>query len=162
MKKCTKCKEHFPLIRFKKDKSRKDGRSSWCKKCHSKSSCSYQKREENKERINKNKDRYRIKMYGLTEKKYQKLLKNQDNKCKICRKKPDKVLAIDHCHKTGEVRGLLCKKCNSGIGFLKDNPGFMAEALFYLLESESQKNLKYQVLGYIRGRMIKYKNILAK
>jgi len=159
MKRCTKCKSQFPLVRFKLDKTRKDGRSSWCKRCHSKQTLIYQQRSENTAKVSKNKNKYRLKMYGLNEDSYNALLKNQDYKCKICGKKNDndKTLSIDHCHETGRVRGLLCIRCNSGIGFLKDNPSLAAEALFYLLETEPKNNLKAQVVGYVLGRMTPYR-----
>lgn len=40
--------------------------------------------------------------------------------------------SIDHCHKTGKVRGLLCKTCNTGIGHLKDDPNILRSAINYL------------------------------
>ena len=69
------------------------------------------------------------------------LLEKQNNKCAICklpeiminpRTKELKNLAVDHCHKTGKVRGLLCVRCNHGIGNFKDNEIFLEEALKYL------------------------------
>lgn len=55
------------------------------------------------------------------------------NNCEICGAYSER-LVIDHCHKTGRFRGFLCSTCNSGIGFLYDNPLYVASALKYLLE----------------------------
>lgn len=77
--------------------------------------------------------------YGISQKDYEILYMAQDGKCAICgRSKPNgggarKVyLFIDHCHKTGEIRGLLCNTCNAGIGYLKDDPELLRRALDYL------------------------------
>lgn len=61
----------------------------------------------------------------------------QSNRCKICKIEfaDDKSACIDHCHKTGKVRGLLCKKCNSGIGMFGDDPEKVRKAHEYLMSS---------------------------
>lgn len=61
--------------------------------------------------------------YGLTLEDYREMLKNQNNACKICQAPPKEKrrLCVDHCHKTGKVRGLLCDKCNKAIGLLNDD-----------------------------------------
>lgn len=54
-----------------------------------------------------------VKTYGITADDYEELLKRQGGKCAICRARPrSKRLAVDHNHTTGEVRGLLCSRCN--------------------------------------------------
>src|SRR5499426_1627330 len=70
--------------------------------------------------------------YGLTLADYRALQSRQGNACAICRK-PARVLCIDHCHVTGRVRGLLCFKCNSALGFCNDDPRLLRAALAYLL-----------------------------
>jgi hypothetical protein len=58
-------------------------------------------------------DKYLRKKYGITETVYKKMLALFDGNCWICKKKPKKsVLNVDHDHKTGQVRGLLCFFCN--------------------------------------------------
>lgn len=75
--------------------------------------------------------------YGITVDEYNVMLKAQGGVCKICRNECDKrdVLSVDHCHKTGKVRGLLCHKCNAGLGAFGDNPNLVAAAAFYLGEA---------------------------
>ena len=75
-------------------------------------------------------------LYGLTMQDVQKMLKRQHYRCAICRKqlphKWGKGMAIDHDHQTGEVRGILCSHCNTGIGMFKDNPETTRKAARYL------------------------------
>jgi hypothetical protein len=79
----------------------------------------------------------RIRKYGIQPEIYYKLLNEQENRCAICKQEEEKRnLSIDHCHKTGRVRGLLCSNCNRGIGFLKDNVQFLKNAVQYLAENK--------------------------
>lgn len=73
--------------------------------------------------------------YGLTPEKFAALVDNQKGLCAICGLRPRK-LCVDHCHNTLKVRGLLCRKCNSGIGLLRDSPQLLKRALEYLTEKE--------------------------
>jgi hypothetical protein len=81
--------------------------------------------------------------YNLTEKQYNDMWDSQGHKCKICPKTDfgSKRPVVDHDHKTGEVRGLLCSKCNSLLGFANDNLAILEAAKQYLLESR-KKQLK--------------------
>ena len=76
----------------------------------------------------------RIRAYGISETIYSIMLENQGHKCAICNKPEStgKALAIDHDHKTNEVRGLLCNKCNRGLGFFEDNEELLKQALKHL------------------------------
>lgn len=68
--------------------------------------------------------------YSLTQEEYNRLTEDQNHRCKICNKKTD--LVVDHCHASGEVRGLLCSCCNSMLGYAKDNPETLIKAAEYL------------------------------
>ena len=57
--------------------------------------------------------------------------------CKICDDPDD--LVIDHCHTTGRVRGILCRTCNGGLGFFKDNIKALAGAVLYLSNNNNQQ-----------------------
>lgn len=73
--------------------------------------------------------------YGIDLKQYNLLLVNQNNACAICKTDQNKLtirLAVDHCHNTGKIRGLLCDKCNRGIGYLQDNTELLNNAVKYL------------------------------
>ena len=79
----------------------------------------------------------RIRKYGIQPEIYYKLLYEQESRCAICRQEEKKRnLSIDHSHKTGKVRGLLCSNCNRGIGFLKDNVQSLKNAIQYLAENK--------------------------
>jgi hypothetical protein len=65
---------------------------------------------------------FRLKRYGLSIEEYTKLFEGQNGCCKICGRHETKMkrpLCIDHCHKTGEVRALLCNKCNQIVGLVE-------------------------------------------
>lgn len=68
--------------------------------------------------------------YGITAETYETLVKEQNGKCAIC--KTEAIYAVDHCHTSGEIRGLLCLKCNLMIGYAKDNPELLRAGAEYL------------------------------
>ena len=76
--------------------------------------------------------------YGIDLVDYNRMLNEQDGKCKIC-KAEVKRLVVDHCHITKRVRGLLCNHCNVGIGMLKESENIMREALNYINEHNVKK-----------------------
>ena len=98
-------------------------------------------REKNKEKSAINKKKYHLRVnFNLTYEEYNNMLKEQSNKCKICKtifsKTEYKTLpCVDHCHTTDKVRGLLCVNCNSGIGMLKDSTNLLKKAINYLEEA---------------------------
>lgn len=80
----------------------------------------------------------RLRKYGLTEDEYDFIFEQQGGSCKLCSFKPRiRNLAIDHDHRTGKVRGLLCNECNLGLGKFKDDPELLKEAAKYLEEHGS-------------------------
>jgi hypothetical protein len=86
-----------------------------------------------------------LKYYNITFNNYNEMYKKQDGRCKICNKfgikhtgiltLPKKGLFVDHDHKTGKVRGLLCHTCNHLLGFAQDNPAILTQAIKYLQET---------------------------
>lgn len=79
--------------------------------------------------------RMQLQRKGLTLKDYDRVVSKQGKTCAICRGPPDglwKKYSIDHCRKTGKMRGLLCNKCNLGIGYFRDNPLLLKKAIAYL------------------------------
>ena len=77
-----------------------------------------------------------IKTYGITQDEYEQMLKNQNHSCAICgineKYVSNKRFHVDHDHDTGEIRGLLCSKCNQAIGLLQDSSDFCNSAAEYL------------------------------
>lgn len=77
----------------------------------------------------------KLKRYGISRDQYESLLIIYNFACGICGRHQDglsKDLCIDHCHKTGKVRGLLCYNCNLAVGHLKDDPDLALSAAKYL------------------------------
>jgi hypothetical protein len=73
--------------------------------------------------------------YGISMETYNEMFENQNGLCKICNYKFGQKKAdcyVDHDHKTLEVRGLLCRNCNTGLGMFKDNKQFLQQAIDYL------------------------------
>lgn len=122
MKDCTVCKKTKSI-----EKDFYDKRYSWCKDCTL------------KYRDGKSRNKQLLKRYGITIMEYDKLLISQNNSCAICKthvSELSKRLAVDHCHTTKKVRGLLCYNCNTGLGRFKDDTNIMSEAISYLNNSE--------------------------
>lgn len=74
----------------------------------------------------------RLRKYGLSIADFDAMVERQGGVCAICRGDDPRGLVIDHCHDTGQVRGLLCNRCNTGIGMLRDNAAVVASAGHYL------------------------------
>ena len=96
--------------------------------------------EKMKNRLSNNPEHRRIqkfKIYGLSHEDWLTMWKNQDGKCAICGKPfiTPSDSCIDHNHETGENRGLLCNKCNLGLGHFNDDIKLMKKAIEYLLAS---------------------------
>ena len=84
------------------------------------------------------------KAYGISLQDYNELLTKQNGKCSICGvdnngyyRKKLRAFAVDHCHTTSKIRGLLCSDCNTGIGLLKDNIDLLNNAIKYLNNSRN-------------------------
>lgn len=78
--------------------------------------------------------RAKLRECGLTEEEYLLIFNATDGRCAICRSPDNRRLSIDHCHNSGSVRGLLCRKCNMGLGCFSDDPEILKRAIAYLEE----------------------------
>ncbi len=127
---CKKCGKEKPLGNFY------DGRAS-CKNCIIESHEEYRKSKPlNKSSKEQNRKQMLKSNYNLSVKEYEKLFFEQGGKCTICgtpQSELKKNLCVDHDHKTGKVRGLLCVLCNQGLGSFKDNQSNIENALYYLI-----------------------------
>ena len=142
---CPRCKIEFPRESFK---SRSNGyTNAYCKPCNNEHSMEILKKRlirepEYIEKIRENNRKATLKRYhGVTIEIYDELLKKQNNGCAICGDKKSNNrqanLAIDHCHKTGNIRGLLCYNCNMLIGFAKDKVELLEKTIKYLKSKPS-------------------------
>lgn len=131
------CKQAKPLSEFHLTKSgARDGRFSYCKPCR----IAYTNRwkKSNPERALEMSRKYILaKRFGITLSDYDAMLERCGGVCQICGKPESQThrnmrLAVDHCHKTGKVRGLLCSLCNTAIGKLNDDPAILQRAIDYL------------------------------
>ena len=134
MKTCNRCKKDKKLEDFFKSKKTKSGYKTTCKICEKQGATNKYSSE-----YFKNKDL--IRKYNITLDEYKVMLKQQKHSCKICgvhEKHCDRSLAVDHCHETNNVRGLLCAKCNIGLGYFRDRQEFLLKAVEYLDEYEGK------------------------
>ena len=145
MKKCSHCLVEKPFSDF-----RRRGRShtSWCVLCQkTESKKRYDANPEkfrekarnlyNRDYKNNRRDSYYRKMYGIGLKEYESILERQNSSCAICGgKEPGRIgqkrFCVDHSHVTNEVRGLLCIRCNRGLGMFKDSDALLAVAERYI------------------------------
>ena len=81
--------------------------------------------------------------YGITVEDYNTMFLKQNGCCAICEthnSKLSKSLAVDHCHTTGEIRGLLCQNCNTALGKFKDNITLLQNSVNYLQNGKLRTN----------------------
>lgn len=142
---CRKCHETKPIADFG---HHKPGYPEWrCKTCKAAHAREYRKKNADRKKevdrlhYQNNKERHRetymIRTYGIDPDQYEQMVRAQEGKCLICDKVPrgtgrTSKLYIDHDHVTGEIRGLLCSRCNSAIGLLDDTPEHLERAIRYL------------------------------
>jgi len=140
---CTKCKEEKSEDRFgivkdyactgKTKPSWRNSRRSWCKACMCKAQMEHISRKDPADvREAKRATHYRS-AYGISVAQYEKMFAAQGGLCYICYRPPKKHrLAVDHNHRTGQVRGLLCANCNRGLRWFYDDPVKLRKAAEYL------------------------------
>lgn len=75
---------------------------------------------------------YLRRCYGISMEQYEELLQSQNGQCAICEVEPVGALAVDHDHKTGKIRGLLCKTCNLELGIVELHPDWIIKVRRYL------------------------------
>jgi len=147
-KKCSSCQTEKVLDSFCKHRGMKDGHNNNCKECVK------QHTQENKEKVRKYKsdyysanrekciarDRksYLKRKYNVTVEWYEEQLKKQNGECMICGTTEgggiSSLLHVDHNHETGQIRGLLCQPCNTGLGLFKENTQLLQKAIQYVDE----------------------------
>lgn len=132
MKTCSKCGTTKPLTDFHKEAKGKHGRQAQCRPCK----LTYVKAHRAANPAYARENNYKVK-YGITIADYDRLLEGQGGRCAITTCRTDNPgrwdrFDVDHDHATGLIRGLLCNKCNRGIGSLGDDIAGLTAALNYL------------------------------
>ena len=144
-KRCPCCGQVKPTTEFTRRKlsSGRWGFQAYCRKCDNERAREYRRNNLEKRKILERKAD--IKKYGLKIEDLDRMVKKQDYKCAICSedlvlfgesKDKNKIAHVDHNHDTGEVRGLLCDKCNRGLGYFRDNPEYLLSAISYLKKTK--------------------------
>ena len=151
MKQCTRCKQTKPKTEFYRQSKAKEGYNSWCKQCcreyerirydnepalrekKAGVAAAWRRRHPEKNRASQRNCRLK-REYGIDQDRYEEMLAEQDGKCACCGRSGKKLLVVDHDHKTGRVRGLICKPCNVAIAQLGDDEAGLRKALEYVTE----------------------------
>lgn len=148
VKQCRDCGEMLPLSAFHRRKRSSDGASSYCRPCTAVRNRSYVKsnrarhNELSKQWVQDNPEKRRevvrrnklAAKYGITLEQYDDMLYLQRGRCAICLQPfaSSKLTHVDHNHKTGQVRGLLCYNCNLMLGHALEERGTLLAAIRYL------------------------------
>lgn len=144
LKQCARCKLKKPIEDFGRRSPSDPRPQPYCPTCRREFHREYRQRNPDKikARRDASRDKRRVydrnrsrqktlKSYGLTVEQYDKLVEQQEGKCAICGRVPDR-LVVDHSHETGVVRGLLCRTCNAALGIFNDDPAVVIAAARYL------------------------------
>lgn len=100
-------------------------------------------------------------VYGIDLAEYNRMFAEQKGVCAACgfpetridrKTKKQKKLHVDHCHKTGRVRGLLCNNCNSALGLLKDDPARVAGLLAYAERQQKEADEEPKIIQKYRSK----------
>jgi hypothetical protein len=141
---CGRCKEYKSFELFSKHSKTKDGLQWHCKFCQSQ----YAKevapiksaRDLKRYYADGRKaylEKWYMRKYNISLSQYDDMLKKQNGVCAICKKQcsSGKRLAVDHCHSSGKIRGLLCAHCNTSLGKFNDSVELLTNAINYLKEN---------------------------
>ena len=129
---CKWCNQAKPRSAFRGNKTYADKLNGRCRECQSRQDADHYRK--NKDEICKRtNDAHLVREFGITRSEYDKMVAARHGLCDICKKsQTPKRLAVDHCHDTGRIRGLLCQSCNMGMGLLGDDPDRLIAAVNYL------------------------------
>lgn len=134
---CRSCNVEKTSDEFYSHKETLDRLRNECKECWNKQSLKYY--FANKETLNmKRRKKHFERNYNLTTEELESLKDKQENKCLVCSSVGD--LVVDHNHKTGKIRGLLCNRCNLAVGFIENNPGWAPKAVAYLERTDDHRD----------------------
>ena len=135
VKYCSGCDQNKTVEEFWKNNTKPDGLQSRCKVCWKRLTDKRRNGPKREEELRQRKNRHLVNYYGISLEEYESILARQGGKCAICHEPesmPRRKLVVDHCHRTGRVRGLLCGRCNLALGMLEDRLDLMESAVLYL------------------------------
>lgn len=111
-KECATCHKDLPLSEFWRRRASRDGYLVHCKRCHNHT--------------------IKKRRFGLRRGQYDLMMARQNGRCAICGIRPRRSLAVDHNHRTGKVRDLLCSNCNLLVGMCKEKVSLLTGVIKYL------------------------------
>ena len=129
---CQVC--HGRRIEWARAKRRRLVAAGLCSKCEKKNPRHAQGLETCQDCSDERIRKIREKTYGIDNKKYEQRVQEQEGKCAICKKVPEKTLCVDHDHETGHVRALLCHTCNRCLGLAGESTETLQRMIDYLNE----------------------------
>lgn len=142
MKICSKCKVEKPVEAFYRSSISKGGFACWCKRCDNSKGEAWRKNNPDKRKQTQRWAKLKH-HYELTKRGFEDLLLKQGGKCAICfctfnysSLRGRVAVTVDHCHKSGAVRGLLCGGCNLALGIFKDSEALLIQAAEYLRKNK--------------------------
>lgn len=156
---CSRCLEIKRTDLFYRSTLNNKNAATWCTECLKKYNKAYnQTYKRKKYHSNYQREKQRYYKYGINNEKFAQILFEQENKCAICgTQNPGKEnWCLDHCHETHIVRGILCKKCNSSIGLIKDNLDALNKAYIYLLKYQDTSYNPYIAADILEVEIAKY------
>jgi hypothetical protein len=127
---CASCSRVLAIDEFHANSRNKSKLHSYCKDCA---------KEKYKQQRLYYRDVVVERKFGMQDGEYQERLAAQGGVCAICKLPCTRELAVDHCHKTGVVRGLLCAGCNTALGKFHDDPKMLLRAAKYLLAATTSE-----------------------
>lgn len=143
-KRCAQCGVTKSTEEFYRQRSRKDGLQGSCKECQcTRLNIHALTKPRPKVTAEAAREYHLSRAYGITTTEYDTRLKQQSGVCAICEQPcpSGRRLAVDHCHTTLSVRGLLCKPCNTSLGNMKDSPELLRRAATYIEDSHNGAEL---------------------
>jgi hypothetical protein len=130
---CSRCECWLPHSSFGKNGWTKSGLQAYCEKCRGGYQSRYAKKPEVRRKLTAyNLNYVRRRFLNASAEDVQRIWERQNYCCAICSSSIPINAHLDHDHKTGEVRGLLCPGCNHGLGKFKDDPELLLKAIEYL------------------------------
>ena len=137
MKRCQRCKEQKDTAQFCRRRTEADGLDPTCRDCKKAAKVAFRAKFSDDEWAEWSKAQNRKhnlrRFYRMTVDEYDAKLAEQGGVCAVCASPPGRVrLAVDHEHRTNQVRGLLCELCNRSLGLMRDDPVLLRAAADYI------------------------------